>query len=994
MREKGKVPRQLYRFDAARANDFQSNCKAMPKRNTRLKNNFCFLLGGALSAAVGSTPAFAQDASPTILRQGTRGEVLPELKLPSLVPNSDFTAGLKGWSVSRAAGVSAEVSAARVTDEHSKDESVLRVQKTGGIGVVRVVSERIPVQPNTEYILTGLYHTEDAKFGTLAEFRVLEIADADKPAAQDTENLTITGPTSPSHTGHFGVFNCRPGQWRRRTRTVRTGADTKFVRLALLVEGPPVTIFFDNLHFNLREKDTREWKFPPREVPLSREETERRLLQRPDSQAQVRQENGGPRLYLDGKPRVPFVHLSDVVNPLRGYVKEFAEAGMDLHMITLFNTTQKHWTGPGQYDFKKIDDLIWNSVQRDPEGYFIIYINVTAYPEWTQQFPEHTAMNAKGEPVTSRHGHFGPPSYYAAEYRRQVMDLLRAYTRHIKAQPYSRAVAGFMLGGGEDGQFYYQSNGQKTIQDGHSPGDLPLFRDWLRRRYKNDVQKLRAAWNAPDVTFETAKPRISSEKYSGAFFDPKTQGHELDVQRFLNDEVATLLAEGLSICKQEIGKPVIGVAYYGRGMSALVYPMFAQNSVIFQSAAVDMLGAQPGYYGWRETGNEGMLNWVFDSTRRHKKIPMLELDFRSWTSQYKDLWHDTQIVRYWNNEDMLGAMARDAGKVLSVGGGAWWMEMTGGWFHDPQIMDSLEKMQRAGQTIAAESGSWHKSEVVFVVDEENYFHTTEQLNIWNGPNYHSLAIQQRAINRAGVPYDLYYLDDLIADNRDDYKIYVFLNLYHADERARNFIETRLKRGDKTLVWQYAPGFVTENGLSVDGMKSLTGINFSADLKNSEGLGSVFSQAQTPLTKPMLAGVSGDKMGLGVDLWAPRFVVEDAAAQPLGNYLSDGKVSAAVKKLDGFTSVFIGPPSGLTPQFWRNVAVAGGATPFIEAGDMALFHRDNFIVVHGVEGGRKTLHLPFKAKVTEMLTGRVLAQNSDTIPLNIKIADTLWLHLER
>jgi hypothetical protein len=204
----------------------------------------------------------------------------------------------------------------------------------------------------------------------------------------------------------------------------------------------------------------------------------------------------------------------------------------------------------------------------------------------------------------------------------------------------------------------------------------------------------------------------------------------------------------------------------------------------------------------------------------------------------------------------------------------------------------------------------------------------------------------------------------------------------------------LKRGDKTLVWQYAPGFVTENGLSVDGMKSLTGINFSADLKNSEGLGSVFSQAQTPLTKPMLAGVSGDKMGLGVDLWAPRFVVEDAAAQPLGNYLSDGKVSAAVKKLDGFTSVFIGPPSGLTPQFWRNVAVAGGATPFIEAGDMALFHRDNFIVVHGVEGGRKTLHLPFKAKVTEMLTGRVLAQNSDTIPLNIKIADTLWLHLER
>lgn len=941
-----------------------------------------------------STPAPAQDAAPTVLRQGTHGEVLPELKLPSLIPNADFTDGLQGWDMSRAEGVSSKATVVRANDEHSKNEPVLRVQKTGGIGVVRVVSERIPVQPNTEYVLSGLYHTTTATFGTLAEFRVLEITDPAKPAAQDVANLTITGPTSPSHTGHFSVYNCRPGQWRRRTRTVRTGPNTNFVRLALLVEGPPVTIFFDNIHLNTREKDTREWKFPAREVPLSREETERRLLQRPDARAEVRQENGGPRLYLDGKPRVPFVHLSDVVNPLRGYVKDFADAGMDLHMITLFNLTVKHWTGPGEYDFKKIDDIIWNSVQRDPEGHFIIYINVTAYPEWTQQFPEHTAMNAEGKTATSRHDHHGPPSYYSTLYRQQVMELLRAYVRHMKAQPYARAISGFMLGGGEDGQFYYQVvRGQRTIQDGHSPGDLPLFRDWLRRRYENNVSALRAAWNDPKVTFETARPAVQNEKYSGVFFDPKTQQHELDVQRFLNDEVATLLVDGLTVCKEEMGKPTIGVAYYGRGMSALVYPMFAQNSVMFKSDAVDMMGAQPGYYGWREAGNEGMLNWVFDSTRRHKKIPMLELDFRSWTSQYKDIWHDTQVVRYWNNEDMLGAMARDAGKVLSVGGGAWWMEMTGGWFHDPQIMESIKKIQDAGQAIAAGDGSWRKSEVVFVVDEENYFHTTEQLNIWNGPNYHSLAVQQRAFNRSGVPYDLVYLDDLINENLDDYKVYVFLNLYHASERARNFIETRLKRDGKVLVWQYAPGYLSENGQSVETMQALTGMQFAADLKNSTGLGSAFA-APNAATGVLLSGVAGQKMGLGVDLYAPRFIVEDEAAQPLGTYLSDGKVSSAVKQLNGYKSIFIGHPSGMTPQFIRNIALENGVQPFIEAGDAAMFHRDNFVVVHGVEGGQKTLRLPFRAKVTEMLTGEVLATNSDTIPLDVKVSDTLWLHLEK
>lgn len=212
-------------------------------------------------------------------------------------------------------------------------------------------------------------------------------------------------------------------------------------------------------------------------------------------------------------------------------------------------------------------------MQRDPEGYFLISINVLTYPGWSDEFPDEAAMNAEGKAATSREGHLAPASYYSNVYRAQVMDMLRAYVQHIKAQPYSRAVAGFMLSGGEDTQFYYQVvKGQQTIQDGHSPGDLPLFRAWLRKHYTNDLPTLRATWNEPEVTFENAEPHISSKDYPGVFFDVKTQTHELDMQRFLNEEVAHLLVDGLTVCKQEIGKPVIGVAYYGRGMSALPYP--------------------------------------------------------------------------------------------------------------------------------------------------------------------------------------------------------------------------------------------------------------------------------------------------------------------------------------------------------------------------------------------------------------------------------------
>lgn len=937
----------------------------------------------------------AVHAESFVLRPGTDGEVVPQVTTPSLVPNADFTEGLKGWTKSMDQGVSATVEAARADDARCKNEPVLRVRKTGGFGAVRLVSDRIEVKPGTEYLLTGLYHTTEARFGTLAEWKLIEITDPSQPEAQDPMDAVITGPRESSLTGHSLVYNCRPDQWRRKTQMLRTGSKTRFVRLALIVEGPPATILFDNLYFNLPEADSRKLARPEPEAVPSREETERALAQRPDSRAEVKQENGGPRLYLDGRPRVPFVHLSDGVKPAHGYVREFAQSGVNLHMIALSNPALKHWTGPEQYDFKKIDEVIWNSVQRDPGGYFIIEIIVSAYPDWHKQFPDDVAMTADGKVATSRHDQFAPASYYSKVYREQVMRLLRAYVRHIKAQPYARAIVGFMLAGGEDGQFYYQVNGDRgTLQDGQSPGDLPLFRDWLRRRYAK-VEDLRTSWNDPAVTFETARPKISNDEYRGDFLDPKTQRRESDVIRFLNEEVANLLVDGLTVCKQEIGKPVIGVAYYGRAMSSMTYPLFAENSVIFRSDAVDMIGAQPGYYGWREAGNEGMLNWVFDSARRHKKLPMLELDFRTTASEYKSLWHDFQMSRTWNVADFTAAMARDAGKVLSAGGGAWWMEMTGGWFHDPALMSAIQKVQTAGQIIAAEPNSWRKSEVVCVVDERSFHLTTEQINGESGLSYNSLAVQQRAFSRSGVSYDLCYIDDLVADGRDDYKVYVFLNLYTVTDSARQFIDTKLKRGGKVLAWQYAPGYVTADSLSIAAMQTLTGITFAAaPLNKPRGFASAFATPQGAEAQTLLDGLAQQKMGLGVDLLASRFAVEDAAAQPLSTYLCDGKVSAAVKKLDGFTSIYLGHPSGLTPQLVHNLALLGGVQPFLEAGDAALFHRDNFIVVHGIEGGRKTLRLPFKATVTEMLTNQVLARDTDTVPLDIKVSDTLWLHVQR
>src|SRR5690606_16567652 len=102
---------------------------------------------------------------------------------------------------------------------------------------------------------------------------------------------------------------------------------------------------------------------------------------------------------------------------------------------------------------------------------------------------------------------------------------------------------------------------------------------------------------------------------------------------------------------------------------------------------------------------------------------------------------------------------------------------------------------------------------------------------------------------------------------------------------------------------------------------------------------------------LLEGVEGQTVGLGLVPALQRFYVDDPAAQALAHY-DDGRVAAAVKQTDSYTSIYVGHPSGLIPQFIANVVSCGGGHTYVEPGDMFMYHRDDFIVMHGVEGGRR------------------------------------------
>jgi hypothetical protein len=537
--------------------------------------------------------------------------------------------------------------------------------------------------------------------------------------------------------------------------------------------------------------------------------------------------------------------------------------------------------------------------------------------------------------------------------------------------------------GNDDYQFYYQIN-RGTLQDGSSYCDFPAFRSWLKKRYNNNLEKLRQSWKNPAVTFATAKPLPDKKNTINVFYNASESVIKRDYVAFLNESMGQFANKMCLTTQQAAGKQVIAGMWWGRGANCGVYPQFAQTKVVLPNDNIQFMGAQAGYWGVRENGNECIIPAVFDSTRIHKKVTMLEIDFRTWVGRRLSIPHDFQVVRFWNLYDLKGAMLRDFGKMFSVGGGIWWFDMSSVFFHDPHIMKLIKEIKKAAVTLNSNPGkSFTPAEIVFIADEQNYYRTTEQTNVWNGPNYHTIRINQRAVTRAGIKFDFYYFNDILNKNMVDYKVYVFMNTFYLSPRKRRFIEEKLKKNNKLIIWLYAPGYLTDNGQSIQAMEKLTGFKF--DKKISQLEDAFFCEHHK---NPLLTGIQGNKTGIGVLMKGPAYAVKDNTAESLAYYRNSHKTAVALKKMNGWKSLFIGPPSGLTPKLLKNICKYAGIHVYNETpGDLFMYHRDDLICIHGVEGNLNQIRLPFNAQIKDLMTDKILKENAKNLDIRLLPGET-------
>ena len=846
------------------------------------------------------------------------------------------------------------------------------------------LSKLIPVQSGKTYILTGLYHSHDLKFGNRGSLLVLTEEQAKKwPASLDNFK-----PYSPLCMGE--LVNRTPGVWQRKTALYKVPDNVKNIRIGVYLSGNPASVKWRSIYFGLgpwdndnrvRDYDlTRNYRINT--APLAQDKVDKALAERPEATAEI---VGGnyPRILVNGKKELPIVYFGDAFEPARNKTAAFQEAGIHLQIIPLFRKDY-YWTGNKEFRFDRIDQSIMSNISRNPNGNFIVAINVSPYKSWAAEFPTETAVNRTGKEQTSRHGRKSPPCLYSRVYQAQAKEYIRKAIEHMKTQPYYKAVAGFMITGNEDGQFYYQVKYGRYMDEAYPPSALEPFRDFLRKRYNNDVKALKKAWNRTNVTFENASPPRVLRPLNTFFWDRSKDMAYWDTSVFMNEAMGEFADAMCREAKDAAGKKVIAVMWWGRGGEQFVQPHFAQTKVVLPGKGMDLMGGQPGYWGERENGNISYYPHIVDSARLNNKIPMIEADFRTWTSVFKNLRIDYHVSRYWTPAEFRNALFREAGKLLSVGGGIWFYDMTAGWFNDPRMMKDAALLKKISDKLAANDAPFTPAEIALVADEANFLATSEQLHCWNGPNFHSVRKPQRSMMRAGVKYDYIYLTDLISRKMTHHKLYCFLNLWHITPETEAYINSLRKEG-KVLVFVYASGYSTDKGLDVKNISRVTGIKV-------EQLASG-TQKAVYVDSPVTRKLAGKEAGLDNALGQLRFGIADAKAQPIAIY-TDGKVAGAMKKFPDYTSIYLAQPSPFTAEFLAQLAEYAGVHRFNRVpGDMFIHRRDDFIAMHGVEGNTNIISPAPGKKLYDFTTGKELPVNKDnTVTVKLAPGETRLLEV--
>jgi len=728
--------------------------------------------------------------------------------------------------------------------------------------------------------------------------------------------------------------------------------------------------------------------------------------------------NGMPALYVNGK--LTSQVLAAPYPPGLSDFTDFLQAGISIFDIYL----RFDWSGPEQYDFKRVDEKLDTYLKLEPKALFLPRVLLTPGPWWCKEFPSEITMRDDGSPA----GMFGAPchpSLASEKYRELSHKAMIVFLNHVEAK-YGDHIVGYHAGNGFGGE-WLTFNSFWEVRPGappptkfgvedYSPPAQAGFRRWLKEKY-GTVEGLRRAWRDPKVTFETATPPNEVERYSsthGIFFDPGVSQRVPDYFTFFNDIVADVLLENCRWIKELTNRKKIVGAFYGYLWCnfpnlSVVHSGHLGLAKVVRSPDVDFI-ASPYTYDNKQIGGPNNSQTLPEAVALHGKLYFNEVDTETHLHQRQWRWGNS-LNNPKNWEETKGLLTRDYGYALSKGFGMWWTDLHGGTFHDDQIIRLLGDLKKVDEKYL-EADKRSNADIAVVLDEATFTYFGDGEPLFNAL---LTAQKQWELGFIGAPWDPCLLTDMANPKLRDYKLYIFLNTFRVTPEQRAAIHARLKRNHATAVWVYAPGYIGEK-LSVDYMQDLTGIRlaesdsagelhvditaydhaYTKSLPNGFAYGSDVNVAniirwydhQIYLKDPRDPSLQRDLPGFRIN---PRFWSDEPEAKVLGRLAGLDKPGLVVKKQPGWTSVYSSAPV-LPATLLRNIARAAGCHIYSEANDVVYANR-NFLCIYAPGGSTRTIHLPEESRVVDLLENRIVSEGTKEFPLTMAPNSTVLLGIE-
>lgn len=659
------------------------------------------------------------------------------------------------------------------------------------------------------------------------------------------------------------------------------------------------------------------------------------LKREPPARAEVRVERGAPRLFLNGKEVFPLLAWS---NDLIEFAPDFTFAGIDL-FHPHYNLADG-WREDGKHDWSGLVNLLSHLLAANPRAYFLIRLGLFAPEWWKAKHPQELIGYAV--PLDERRGEFGGvrhPSFASELWRRETEVVLRHFLRFVEQSPLRSRVIGYQIANGIYGEWHYF--GARYLPDTSPPMQ-------------------RACAGAPDAE---ARMRASA----GLFRDPAKEGEVIRYYQRFHDVCADTILYFAQVVKQETrGRALCGAFY-----TYLLENLWIQEGghlapqKVLASPLIDFVACPYTYQGdaydgagnWlgrsRGLGGDGGYRVLLESVKRHGKLYFAEIDPSTCLETQPENMGNGGV----GSESLRGSrliLRRDLAQMTAQGNAGWLFDIGPGWYAEREFLDEIRSFVQLGK----ERVRWNlqsPAQVVAVFQPESFFVTAHWKTARGDGEYdlfgdYFLNKQSRAIQRIGAPVDFVDLADLREEDARRYRLFLLCNCFALEDEQIKRLRRLFEGSGATVVWLYAPGFVSSEGLSVERVSRLTGI--AVRLLSDEGR--------------MLIEADGRTFGLP-GMHRPRFVVEDASAEVLGRWADGSGVAFTRKRAHGFTSVYVGT-APVPAESLRQLAWQAGVTLWSSQPDVVYASADCVSVTATTDGERE-IRLPQPMRRWKALSSR-------------------------